>query len=80
MRKAVPPPTMWDFVLGVIGAGRGQLIRVKPGGVALRSSALVEEEVIQVSVRAKRSMRRGSARSEIAVNLRGESGCKECIH
>ena len=63
MRKAVPPPTMWDFVLRVVGAGRGQLIRVKPGGVALRSSALVEEEVIQVSVRAKRSMRRESIES-----------------
>jgi hypothetical protein len=62
---------MLDFVLGVAGAGRGQLIRVKPGGVALRSSAPVEEEVIQVSVRAKRSMQRDSARSEIAVNLRG---------
>ena len=53
MRNAVPPPTMWDLVAGV---GRGQLMRVKPGGVALDRSAPVEEEVIQVSVRAKRSM------------------------
>jgi hypothetical protein len=55
IRKAVPPPTMWDFV-ALIGAGRGQLIRVNPGGVALKSSAEVDAEVIQVSVRAKRSI------------------------
>ena len=53
MRNDVPPPTMWDLVAG---AGRGQLMRVKPGGVALDSSAAVDEELIQVSVRAKRSM------------------------
>jgi hypothetical protein len=51
MRNAVPPPTMWDLVAG---SGRGQLIRVRPGGVALNSSGLEDEEVIQVSVRAKR--------------------------
>jgi len=44
---------MWDLVAGV---ERGQLIRVKPGGVELNSSELVDEEVIQVSVRAKRSI------------------------
>jgi len=43
---------MWDLVAWV---ERGQLIRVKPGGVAFNSSELVDEEVIQVSVRAKRS-------------------------
>ena len=53
MRKAVPPPTMWDFV-AVVGAGPGQLSRVNPGGVALKSSAEVDAEVIRVSVRAKR--------------------------
>jgi len=53
MRNDVPPPTMWDLVVGV---GQGQLIRVKPGGVALNSSELEDEEVIQVSVRAKKSI------------------------
>ena len=40
-------------------------------GVALRSSAEVAEGVIHVSVRAKASMLRVSARSAIAVYLRG---------
>ena len=53
MRNAVPSPTMWCLVAGV---GREQLMSVKPGGVALDSSAPVDEEVIQVSVRANRSM------------------------
>jgi len=45
---------MWDLVAGV---ERGELIRVKPGGVALNSSELVGKEVIiQVSVSAKRSI------------------------
>jgi len=50
IRKEVSllPPT-------VVGAGRGQLLRVKPG-VALKSSALVNEEVIHVSVRARKSI------------------------
>lgn len=51
-RNAVPPPTICEFVAG---AGRGQLIREKPEGVALRSSADVAEEVIHVSVRANKS-------------------------
>jgi len=51
--KRCTPPTMWDLLAGV---RREQLIRVKPGGVALNSSELVDEEVIQVSVRAKRSI------------------------
>jgi len=38
----------------VVEAGPVQLMRVKLGGVALKSSAEVAEEVIQVSVRAKR--------------------------
>jgi len=46
---------------------------VKPGGVTLKSSAEVAEGVIQVSVRANKSMLRVSARSEIAVYLRGLS-------
>jgi hypothetical protein len=54
MKNAVSPPTMWDLVAGV---GRGQLVRVKPGGVALDRSAPVDEEVIQVSVRAKTNVR-----------------------
>ena len=33
------------------GVGRGQLMRVKPGGVALHSSELEDEEVIQVMIR-----------------------------
>jgi len=33
---------MWDLVAAV---ERGQLIRVKPGGVAFNSSELVDEEV-----------------------------------
>jgi hypothetical protein len=53
MRDAVPPPTMWDLLAGV---GRGQLMRLKPGGVGLDSSAPMDEEAIQVSVRANRSM------------------------
>jgi len=53
MIKAVPPLTMWDLVAGV---ARGQLIKVKPGGVAFNSSQLEDEEAIQVSVRAKRSI------------------------
>ena len=53
MRNAVPPPTLWDLVAG---AGRGQLMRLKPGGLALDSSAPVDEEVIQVSVRVTISM------------------------
>ena len=44
---------MWDLVAGI---GRWQLMRVKPGGVALNSLELKDEEVIQVYVRAKRSM------------------------
>jgi len=50
---------------------RGWLTRKKSEGVALRSSEGVAEGVIQVSVRAKASMLRVSARSEIAVYLRG---------
>ena len=46
-------------------------MRKNPGGVALRSSAGVAEGVIQVSVRAKASILRFSARSKIAVYLRG---------
>jgi len=44
MRNAVPLPTMRDLVAGV---GRGQLMRVKLGGVTLDSSARVDEEVIK---------------------------------
>jgi len=55
MRKTVPPATMRNFVR-MVEAGRGQLMRVKPGEVALTSSAEVAEGVIQVSVRAKRWM------------------------
>jgi len=39
----------------MVEAGRGQLMRMKPG-VALKSSAEVAEGVIQVSERAKRWM------------------------
>jgi len=76
MRNAVPPPTMWDLVAGV---GRGQLIRVKPGGVAMNTSELEDKEVIQVSVRAKRSIWWDSVRSAIAIYLSGGSECWECI-
>jgi len=65
-RKTVPPPTTCAWL---VGAMRGWLKRKKPEGVALRSSEA--EEVIQVSVRAKTSMLPVSARSEIAVYLRG---------
>ena len=46
-------------------------VEKKHGGVAFRSSAEVAEGVIHVSVRAKASMLRVSARSAIAVYLRG---------
>jgi len=46
-------------------------MRVKPGGVALKSSADVAEGVIQVSIRAKRWMLGDWARSDIAVYFRG---------
>ena len=39
MGNAVPLPALWDLVAKV---GRGQLMRVKLGGVALRSAALAE--------------------------------------
>jgi len=44
---------MWDLVAG---DGRGQLITEKIGGLALNSSEPVDEEVIQVSLRAKISI------------------------
>jgi hypothetical protein len=53
MRNAVPPP-ITDEVLDE-ETGRGLLMRVKPGGVASRSSAEVVLGETQVSVRAKRS-------------------------
>ena len=53
-RKAVPPPTMFELLMEV--DERGQLMRKKPGGVALCNSADEAREVIQVSVRANKSI------------------------
>jgi len=58
----------------LVEAGRRQLMRVKPGGVALKSSAEVAEGVIQVSVRAKRWLLRDWAKSDVAVYFRGLRG------
>jgi len=49
----------------MVEAGRGQLIRVKPGGVALKSSAEVAKGVIHVKV----EQRDGCCKSDIAVGL-----------
>ena len=53
-RKAVPPPMCLFLEQGE--AGRGKLSREKPSGLDSKSSAEVVEGVIQVSVRANRSM------------------------
>ena len=53
-RKAVPPPIILFLLLGL--TGRGKLSRENPVGTESKSSAEVVEGVIQVSVRANRSM------------------------
>jgi len=55
----------------VVEAGHGQLMRVKPAGVTLKSSAEVAEGVIQVSVRAKRGVLRDWETLYLAVYFRG---------
>lgn len=54
MRKAVPPPMILLFADEE--AGRGKLSREKPVGTESMSSAEVVDGVIQVSVKANRSM------------------------
>jgi len=53
MRKAVPPPPMWDFVR-MVKAGRCQLMTVKPGGVAMSDPGFKKSKEMAVSKQASK--------------------------
>jgi hypothetical protein len=54
MKKKGCATSNYFFLTSAGRTGRGVLIRVNPGGVALESSESVVEGVTQVSVKAKR--------------------------